>query len=1481
MKIKSQVEEVIKKRWHALKDPKELMSLYMIEKQTNQGYNGRQLLELFQNCEDEGATIVEIMLDTDKCLLKISNNGDHPFSLKGYDSIFYPGLSAKVSSGYIGNKGLGFRSIINWADEIAIISNDFKVVFNRSYKRDILVDEIGYTDEELATIRKDRKLNQDIYPIPLLNCCKISDLDEIHSYTTTIEIKYHKNFEQQIINQLKSISLKTLLFLRNISTINIRGNVLEDTIAVERSIQVGDVSKVTFNNETYYILSDDGIVDENLIDDNESSEPKRYTVKIAYNDDLTFRDSVLYNYFKTQIPFKLPFVAHASLELDQNRNHSTESIVNPFILNKLFELHLKLIDVLKLKKGNSWLPYYAINKEGLDIYPPYTQIIESKWKALDIFPTFSGTYLNQSSAKTLGDSFACFIEKNNLGEKCDKQIIPCELALNPEKHISKPADFVSIIESLAESLDFKNRAALIKLILTYYPSDKFSVLLDEEENKIGIKDFVYTDKTADNKDLKVPGYSKIRFLHPNLFQSLIKELDLDAETNKARALKDKLEKISDVHSFEPLTVIRKIIRETNDVLSSATLSKAEVIKEFYDTLFHNYFLKDNMAKLDFDGKIPCLNQMGDIKDIKELALSDEFTAGALSNQILKGIYDKERLLGKLTAFNLEGKETKQLEDFFEWLGINFISIIQLKSSNIDWQYTQYANRRYNIQISNYELYSIVNFDKLLQNATKNINHILAWLSLDHRVRAIFKNFTSTSSNTEKLQYSHYGLKSVSSFHNYIYYKIYTECQIDNYLITNKREEWFNPFKIDYDYLKNINPHLDKHEVDRILLFFGAKKDFNDLNIHYLSKKNMELAERKNPKGSQVFYKSLVGHYKQNAQKINGADFYAKQGDEIIVKNASEIYFSDRIQLPESLTNKFPILYYPSRSGGAMAVEMFGLNNLNSLDLEIIEAKPLTSVALQFEKFIKEIKPFILAFRLDKITKEDVKRNQVQRLNKLKIECFSEVTCSISGDAFIIEPYNYVFGNDQFYISIPAYETLESLRHNKHFIDNLSDIFLKVFDTLDEKKIFESILRQSWEDNLYDVNNELAEGILEESRILLGEISIRLSIWKTIFKLKSIEICDQLSENNLDAYISDFFPELYGYELFGSDDNLNDIRNIREVFKVLNVRLDNYNGISDYKLSFDKLFNTELANYYSSIVKSLKNQLWRFLLENGNEEEHGSFLSYLFRIDNLASKLNLNQNATSYDFNNIILSELSLVFPNIKWTLEKLDFQSYDQVEKENAMVFSQEELMKLRRNQKLNGLSYFIGYNDKIKTELLKLEEREKQESNSTIVILDSHQEAEFIDSFEIEVSTERNRDKPSSGLWLGGTSDDNSNSHNKILGTKVEEIVYEYLTKNTDLYDDVDYIAKTNEGAHYDIKYFDINANCIKYAECKYYNGFSFLWSTDEKLFADDHIGQYEIWLVNKDRKIFLINNIKQLGKLQPMNYKVNIKLKEHAITN
>ena len=68
MTIRKQVENIIEKRWQELRNPKNLVSLNSIEKQTNQGYNGRQLLELFQNCEDEGASKVKISLNTEKQL---------------------------------------------------------------------------------------------------------------------------------------------------------------------------------------------------------------------------------------------------------------------------------------------------------------------------------------------------------------------------------------------------------------------------------------------------------------------------------------------------------------------------------------------------------------------------------------------------------------------------------------------------------------------------------------------------------------------------------------------------------------------------------------------------------------------------------------------------------------------------------------------------------------------------------------------------------------------------------------------------------------------------------------------------------------------------------------------------------------------------------------------------------------------------------------------------------------------------------------------------------------------------------------------------------------------------------------------------------------------------------------------------------------------------------------------------------------------
>lgn len=99
------------------------------------------------------------------------------------------------------------------------------------------------------------------------------------------------------------------------------------------------------------------------------------------------------------------------------------------------------------------------------------------------------------------------------------------------------------------------------------------------------------------------------------------------------------------------------------------------------------------------------------------------------------------------------------------------------------------------------------------------------------------------------------------------------------------------------------------------------------------------------------------------------------------------------------------------------------------------------------------------------------------------------------------------------------------------------------------------------------------------------------------------------------------------------------------------------------------------------------------------------------------------------------------------------------------------------------------------------------------------------------------------------------------------------------DLYTNVELIAKTNESAHYDIKYFDVITNEMKFVESKYYNGYSFDLSESEREFGIENSNQYEIWLVNKNSKIFAIKDINKLGKLKPLKYKVKIKVKEYAV--
>ena len=94
-------------------------------------YHGRELLELLQNVDDAYEELcqqdsskrgreVEAFIEYTGNILRVQNNGT-TFNEDSINRLCQGGVSGKKKY-YIGNKGIGFRSVLNWASEIRLYS---------------------------------------------------------------------------------------------------------------------------------------------------------------------------------------------------------------------------------------------------------------------------------------------------------------------------------------------------------------------------------------------------------------------------------------------------------------------------------------------------------------------------------------------------------------------------------------------------------------------------------------------------------------------------------------------------------------------------------------------------------------------------------------------------------------------------------------------------------------------------------------------------------------------------------------------------------------------------------------------------------------------------------------------------------------------------------------------------------------------------------------------------------------------------------------------------------------------------------------------------------------------------------------------------------------------------------------------------------------------------------------------------------------
>lgn len=444
----------------------ELIAENNIEKRDIKGYHGRELLELLQNADDayqksinlgkkpECDLIVEIKYINN--VLTVANTGTF-FDKDGMKAIVQGNNSPKKGK-YIGNKGTGFRSILNWAHDVKIYSGDFAVEFSKEIATEFL-NQIKHEPQIEKQIKKDSNLY-----IPMLAVPKNIEHTLPKEYTT-IQIKVNQgkqNDDYSVEKQLNGIDLRILLFLPNVSKISIETDSI--SILYERHIRKERQKKVVYLRK--YV--------NNIVEIEEQFALFEKTIHKKIMEDDVWKDIQLaigvpyqtlsgtnhvYSYFpllETDSPFNC--VLHATYVLGDHRNNINTTDVNKKIIQEQLSF---LLEVAR---------QYV--KEG-DFKKAYQILIPSNYTTRDWH--FTSAY----SKFNLEEYYIDLLRYEKLFQTVNEKVI--SINDNP-KYIDGPFPKVfskEPFEKLLKWSDDANLSQLIRLI-----SRRVSVDLSFTENEL-------------------------------------------------------------------------------------------------------------------------------------------------------------------------------------------------------------------------------------------------------------------------------------------------------------------------------------------------------------------------------------------------------------------------------------------------------------------------------------------------------------------------------------------------------------------------------------------------------------------------------------------------------------------------------------------------------------------------------------------------------------------------------------------------------------------------------------------------------------------------------------------------------------------------------------------------------------------------------------------------------------------------------------
>lgn len=1468
--------------------PYRIVSDFKNEASITKDYNSRQLLEMLQNADDASSTEVSIVMDTDLQTLTICNKGQ-AFSYEGFESLMIPNYTSKTSGAFIGNKGLGFRSLLNWASEVSVYSASCKVSFSTERAQKVLFDEVKITSEALLEMNKRGGFSEETIPFPIMASPEIISFVNPSKWTTIIEIKYHKKYEGPIISQLGLVKEEILLFLNHIEKIEIIKDkeILKSISSKKENFQ--DYSIINIGDKKWTLFGKTADLPQKLQDSNKSYK-QQYSIKIAFQDDLSDDYKQLFNFFPTKVNVHLPCILHGTFELNNSRDHLNDSDVNRFIIAQYAYLFDNAVKYLKIKETN-WLPYKLVNpiKEDSDssIIPLLYQLLKEYTSKEKIFPCLDGTYRKVGDYHYYGNQFHLFVE-NVFRQSFGDFLIPTEIDI-PVSLMAKNLlkELVDKISKTAILLD--ERAELIyqlSKVIPFYGNDNtlsFDILINKDLQVISSDDIAFTPLVNQELAFEIPHqYVSMDVISVELYLALNKIFKESYKKNEteARELQRCIRSICNIQPYDSSNVIDKIITSFKQYVleNRAIFDKKIAIKIMIKALFSIYKSIDRKTEV-LNQNILLLNFKDEFVDASTLYLANSYSNEQIIKYCYKGYLNESNFLKEISFWELEQEDSDLIESFFNWLGVNSF----LRTEQISLLNKQEYNGYFELIKKEQSLSSDFNVWRILQRTqVTKIKDFEGLLSIISKEKLLILVYFETKlkrlvlDNSEEVEWSFSNsnrvIKTKISFINFQFIdsKIYSDILLQS--LSQDTERFLNNSGFEYSLFRDFG--IEKIAIEQLLTCLGAKKEFKELSIkriYQIISEMPNIDEDKNGKGTLTLYTKLIESLVEKA--INPEDFqsyfplrlFGRKGDEKGYFDNADIKYIANSIFSNQILQSIPLINLPKRYSEANILQFLGVSSLKESDI-LIDENSLEYNVLNhsFSQEIEKYKPYILIYRLfsenlrKPINEESQRIEESSLLKRLNIVLVDSLKYTFQGIQYLLAPYDFISNGHTYYIHIPAdILSVSNVFKDSLLCDALAEILCIQFKINDLKTDFRFVIKNDLNDTNHIVSNEFGDH-QELINILLGLPKPMLEFWNKLFYLPNINIETRVFKNERD--LQSFIKSSLNIEV-----------------DVLKIDYINFSNLDSYNLSvlLTKNFNITIQNIrengllewhnkglmycFNNKEKFIDSVIWKFHSLKKDGQKY-----YIENARNVKSKINsklelyliTNKNekfSTVIDYENVLIDSLSISLKEINIEFETLlDSQIF------YPKILYNDLLSKYKTDKNelviaVQSLLYFENNEVEIEAYL-----NQNLENNTASFNEKDYSDAELIQGAKIRAPKKNTgkHQKNGSSHWNSKKSDD---ANNRNIGKEAETVAYNALIKKYG-FDNVKWQSSNSDtpdrsdSLHYDILYKN-DSDDWKKLEVKNYNGRYFKISKDEVNLGLSVPLEFEIGLVEENR-LFIVND-------------------------